>query len=178
MVAGPGVALLAGMLTRLGIACTAQLECAVDAPGILLRRLMERRAPVLKANWRSSPTGHTNTLTVNNWLDTQPALTDPFKASDFCLEGQPILEPASRAIGIWCYPASGVGSSRTRESVFQTQMVATRERGTTQIMLLGAPLVQREGGEPWQEWLRPLLLHTDVLCAQADALLETLDPEA
>ncbi len=177
MVAGPGVALLAGMLTRLGISCSAQLECAVDAPGILLRHVMERCGPGLRTNWRSSATGHTNTLTVNNWLDAQPALTSPFEGSDFCLEGLPILEPASRAMGIWCYPASGVGRSRTRESAFRARMVAAEERGTTQIMLLGAPLAQREGGEPWQEWLRPLLRHTDVLCAQADALLETLDPE-
>src|SRR5690606_16645939 len=138
MVAGPGVALLAGMLTRLGISCTAQLEGAVDAPGILLRHLMERCGPVLKANWRSSATGHTNTLTVKNWLDAQPALTGPFEGSDFCTEGLPILEPASRAMGIWCYPASAIGSSRTRESAFRAQMVAAEERGTTQILLLGA----------------------------------------
>lgn len=175
---GPGVAMLAGMLARLGVSCTAQLESGLDTAGIGLRKAIEACGPALRAQWRPTSTGQTPIMTVASGLESHPNWATLSSGSDFCYEGLPTREPASRAIGVWCYPAAGIGRSQAKEDAFALRMAAARERGTTQVLLLGPPSAQRESGEPWQDWLRPLLAHTDVLCAQADALLETLDPAA
>ena len=175
---GPGVAMLSGLLARLGIACTAHLERGRDASGILLRELIENIGPTLHPQWHPSPSGDTVTMALGNGPDRQPTLTSAFRGSDFRDKGLHACEPAPRTIRVWCYPASAIGCSRRNEAEFASGMAAARGCGTTQVLLLGSPFTQREGDEPWQDWLRPLLAHTDLLCAQADALVEILDPEA
>ncbi|MCC6263769.1 MAG: hypothetical protein IT169_09350 [Bryobacterales bacterium] len=178
MVAGPGVAMLAGMLARLGVPCAAQLESGVDAEGLWLRKVIESSFPNLSAHWRPAPSGHTARMVATSDFDSHLESTSSFSGSDFCFEDLPTRQPASRALGVWCYPAAGIGNSSAREDAFALRMAAARERGTTQVLLLGAPLAQREHGGAWQSWLRPLLACADVLCARADTLLETLDPVA
>ncbi|MDZ7638048.1 MAG: hypothetical protein U5J83_07330 [Bryobacterales bacterium] len=178
MAAGPGVALVGGILARLGVSCTARMEVAVDPPGALLRRIAEQVGPALHPVWRPAPDGQTTLLSVSSWKDGDCIYPSPLSASDFCFDDLPLPEAANRVVKIWCHPAQGLGGSKAREEAFAKRMSAASDRGASQILLLGKPLVERDCGEPWQAWLRPLLDHTNVLCAQAGHLLETLDAPA
>lgn len=128
---GPSAALLAGVLTRLGIPVELRPERDADSIG---------------------PT----------------ALVDLL----------PPLETPSKALGVWCHPTACLWQHREQEATFADHVEAAQRAGVSQIFLLGAPDHPRAGGEPWQEWLRPLLPFAAVLCAQADHLLQTLDPDS
>lgn len=128
---GPAAAVLAGVLTRLGIPTEARLDPGGDFLGSSL-------------------------------------LANPL----------PLLESPATTLGVWCHPTACLWQHRKKEEAFAAHVDTAERAGVTQIFLLGAPKHPRSGGDPWQEWLRSLLPYAAVLCAQADHLLQTLDPES
>ena len=181
--AGPGVALSGGILARLGFEATAEVAVGDDALAESLVAQLRSLSPNLLLLDRRLPGTATNEYTIRSPRDPAASLAIPHRPSAPSIPELPLGEGASRSVGVWCYPASLVWQDDGEEERLSGLMADYAEHGVTQVLELGLLDLDRPGGVrrnggPWQEWLRPLLPFTDVLCVQGDDLLKLLDPES
>lgn len=176
--AGPGVALLGGLLARLGFPAHARMEWGNDEAAAILRDTAAAGSPLLQVHPSNTPNRRTPSCHIASWQDFSVSEVSSHQGSAFAAEDFPGSEPRSRMVGVWCYPHWLLSGEATAEDMFQARMASTAESGTTQLLILGPPFANRRNGEPWQPWLVRLLPFTEILCAQADDLVALLDEDS
>jgi sugar/nucleoside kinase (ribokinase family) len=174
--AGPGAALLGGLLARLGFPADARMEWGEDDAARVLREAAAVASPFLRVSARPTADNRTAHCRLDSWL-APPAGTAVGHGEAFAAEDLPGVEIRSRTVAIWCYPPAMLCGSISAERAFAARMASAAEHGVTQVLLLDRPPGPRENGESWQAWLTGVLPYTDILCAQADSLAELMDPQ-
>lgn len=174
--AGPGVALLGGMLARLGFPADARMEWGEDEYGHILSEAVAVGSPLLKVYSRATADRRTVHCRLDSWV-ALPVGHAVANGEGFAGDDLPGAQVDARTVAVWCYPSAMLCGNSSAERAFEARMASAAQRGVTQVLLLDCPPAPRETGEPWQTWLSRLLPYTDILCAQADSLAELLDPQ-
>ena len=172
---GPGAALLAGILGRLGIDCQALLDVGDDDWGARLESDLAICGPHLRPLIRRVAGSQTTQACIDDVLAPLPRFLN---LPDSPPATMPSRDEPRGAVGIWAGAEQAAPARHQHADSLPGILSSLDETGLLRVVSLLSPGLHLVEERAEHQWIRDVACHCDVLCCQADHLLQFIDPAA